>query len=59
MYKIPLIKPYLPEGTKEKVLEVLDSGYLTEGAVMGKSNATMYIGLDVSEEKNYSFCNKK
>jgi len=33
MYKIPLIKPYLPEGTKEKVLEVLDSGYLTEGPV--------------------------
>lgn len=33
MYKIPLIKPYLPEGTKEKVLQVLDSGYLTEGPV--------------------------
>ncbi|OGV35667.1 MAG: aminotransferase DegT [Lentisphaerae bacterium GWF2_45_14] len=33
MYKIPLIKPYLPKGTREKVLEVLDSGYLTEGPV--------------------------
>ncbi|OGV51394.1 MAG: aminotransferase DegT [Lentisphaerae bacterium GWF2_44_16] len=33
MYNIPLIKPYLPKGTREKVLEVLDSGYLTEGPV--------------------------
>jgi dTDP-4-amino-4,6-dideoxygalactose transaminase len=33
MKKIPLIRPYLPPGTKEKVCEVLDSGYLTEGPV--------------------------
>lgn len=33
MFRIPLIKPYLPPGTREKVLEVLDSGYLTEGPV--------------------------
>ena len=31
--KIPLIKPYLPVGTKEAVGAVLDSGYLTEGPV--------------------------
>ncbi len=33
MKKIPLIKPYITEQVKEKVLEVLDSGYLTEGPV--------------------------
>jgi len=33
MEKIPLIKPYITEEVKEKVLEVLDSGYLTEGLV--------------------------
>lgn len=33
MKRIPLIRPYLPIGTKEKVCEVLDSGYLTEGPV--------------------------
>lgn len=31
--KIPLIKPYIDENIKNKVLEVLDSGYLTEGPV--------------------------
>jgi len=30
---IPLIKPYVDENIKKKVLEVLDSGYLTEGNV--------------------------
>ncbi len=33
MFDIPLIKPYLPPGTKERVAAVLDSGYLTEGPV--------------------------
>ena len=33
MKKIPLIKPYITEEVKGKVLEVLDSGYLTEGPV--------------------------
>lgn len=32
-FKIPLIKPFLPKGTKEKVIHVLESGYLTEGSV--------------------------
>jgi len=31
--KIPLIKPYITEGIKKRVLDVLDSGYLTEGPV--------------------------
>jgi perosamine synthetase len=31
--KIPLIKPYITQETKDKVCEVLDSGYLTEGPV--------------------------
>jgi dTDP-4-amino-4,6-dideoxygalactose transaminase len=33
MKKIPLIKPYITREVKDKVLEVLDSGYLTEGSV--------------------------
>jgi dTDP-4-amino-4,6-dideoxygalactose transaminase len=33
MLKIPLIKPYIPQEIKDKVCEVLDSGYLTEGPV--------------------------
>lgn len=31
--KIPLIKPYINQEIKDKVLEVLESGYLTEGPV--------------------------
>ena len=31
--KIPLIKPYITQEVKDKVLEVLDSGMLTEGKV--------------------------
>jgi dTDP-4-amino-4,6-dideoxygalactose transaminase len=33
MNKVPLIKPYISEEIKKKVLDVLDSGYLTEGPV--------------------------
>ena len=33
MYKIPLIKPFMNQEIKDKVNEVLDSGYLTEGGV--------------------------
>jgi dTDP-4-amino-4,6-dideoxygalactose transaminase len=33
MKKIPLIKPFITTEVKEKVCEVLDSGYLTEGSV--------------------------
>jgi dTDP-4-amino-4,6-dideoxygalactose transaminase len=31
--KIPLIKPYITQEVKDKVCEVLESGYLTEGPV--------------------------
>lgn len=33
MRKIPLIKPYITQAMKDKVMEVLDSGFLTEGPV--------------------------
>ena len=33
MRNIPLIKPYITQETKDRVCEVLDSGYLTEGPV--------------------------
>jgi len=33
MYKIPLIKPYIPQSVKDSIAAVLDSGYLTEGPV--------------------------
>lgn len=33
MANIPLIKPFMTQEIKDKVLEVLDSGYLTEGPV--------------------------
>lgn len=33
MNRIPLIKPYLPDKVKDRVLQVLDSGFLTEGPV--------------------------
>ncbi len=46
MFKIPLIKPYLPLGTEEKVLEVLRSGYLTEGPITAEfeEQITKYVG---------------
>ncbi|BDQ34692.1 DegT/DnrJ/EryC1/StrS family aminotransferase [Pseudodesulfovibrio portus] len=33
MYDIPLIKPFITDKVRERVLAVLDSGYLTEGPV--------------------------
>jgi perosamine synthetase len=33
MKRIPLIKPYISREVKDRVLQVLDSGYLTEGPV--------------------------
>ncbi|MBU4288589.1 MAG: aminotransferase class I/II-fold pyridoxal phosphate-dependent enzyme, partial [Proteobacteria bacterium] len=33
MKKIPLIKPFINQEIKDKVCEVLDSGFLTEGPV--------------------------
>ncbi|WP_319762396.1 DegT/DnrJ/EryC1/StrS family aminotransferase [Maridesulfovibrio sp.] len=36
MYDIPLIRPFLDEYIKKSVLDVLDSGYLTEGSITKK-----------------------
>lgn len=46
MSKIPLIKPYITQKIKDRVCEVLDSGYLTEGPVTGEfENAIQkYVG---------------
>ncbi|MBO4648404.1 MAG: DegT/DnrJ/EryC1/StrS aminotransferase family protein [Lentisphaeria bacterium] len=46
MYHIPLIKPYIPPAAKQKVCEVLDSGYLTEGPVTAELEAlaARYLG---------------
>ena len=33
MYRIPLMKPWVTDALKQRVLDVLDSGYLTEGPV--------------------------
>ena len=48
--KIPLIKPYIDSSVKAKVLEVLDSGYLTEGPVTHKfeEEFSKYIGCEYS-----------
>lgn len=46
--KIPLIKPFINEEIKQKVLQVLDSGYLTEGPVTHELE---------NEFKNYIGCN--
>ncbi|MBW1789373.1 MAG: DegT/DnrJ/EryC1/StrS family aminotransferase [Deltaproteobacteria bacterium] len=44
--QIPLIKPFLPEGVKKKLWEVLESGYLTEGEVTREFEAAVrqYVG---------------
>lgn len=46
--KIPLIKPFISDEIKEKVLEVLDSGYLTEGPVTREfeSQLKSYLGCE-------------
>jgi len=46
MHNIPLIKPFITQEIKDKVLEVLDSGYLTEGPVTKKFEETLknYLG---------------
>lgn len=44
--KIPLMKPYMTDDIKQRVMAVLDSGYLTEGPITHELEATMasYIG---------------
>jgi dTDP-4-amino-4,6-dideoxygalactose transaminase len=43
---IPLIKPFMTQEIKDKVLEVLDSGYLTEGPVTREFENTLKEYLD-------------
>ncbi len=47
-HNIPLIKPYITQEIKDKVNEVLDSGYLTEGPVTKEFENTLkdYLGCD-------------
>ena len=46
--KIPLIKPYITESIKQRVCDVLDSGYLTEGPITREFENKLkeYIGCD-------------
>ena len=46
--KIPLIKPYITESIKQRVCDVLDSGYLTEGPVTREFENKLkeYLGCD-------------
>lgn len=46
-HNIPLIRPWLPPGTEEAVLEVLRSGYLTEGPVTHKFESAVAAFLGV------------
>lgn len=48
MKKIPLIKPYITQEIKDKVWEVLDSGFLTEGIVTREFEESVrkYIGCN-------------
>ena len=50
MFRIPLIKPYITDEVKQKVLQVLDSGQLTEGVVTGELESLFcdYIGCKYS-----------
>ncbi len=45
-HNIPLIRPFITQEIKDKVLEVLDSGYLTEGPVTSEFENTLkeYLG---------------
>lgn len=46
MHNIPLIRPFITDQIKSKVIEVLDSGYLTEGSVTREFESKLkdYIG---------------
>ncbi len=48
MKKIPLIKPYITQELKDRVCEVLDGGYLTEGPVTREFEAAVknYLGCE-------------
>ena len=46
MNKIPLIKPFMTQEIKNKVCEVLEGGFLTEGSVTREFEAAVrdYVG---------------
>lgn len=48
MFEIPLTRPYISPKVKDSVLEVLDSGHLTEGPVTRKLEKTVseYVGAN-------------
>jgi len=48
MRNIPLIKPYITQETKDRVCEVLESGYLTEGPVTKalEDSIRAYVGCE-------------
>jgi len=54
--KIPLIKPFLPESVKERVLSVLESGFLTEGRVTAEFEAACSDFLGVAHCLAMSSC---
>lgn len=47
MYKVPLMKPHISAETKQRVMDVLDSGYLTEGPVTAEFEQAVakYVGV--------------
>jgi dTDP-4-amino-4,6-dideoxygalactose transaminase len=47
MKKIPLIKPYINDSVKKMVIEVLDSGHLTEGRITHELEHVfaLYVGV--------------
>ena len=54
--KIPLIKPFLPDSVKERVLSVLESGFLTEGRVTAEFEAACSDFLEVAHCLAMSSC---
>ncbi len=54
--KIPLIKPYIDEGIRKRVLDVLDSGFLTEGAVVSEFEKAVAAYLNASNAIAVTSC---
>ncbi len=56
MRKIPLIKPYLNQAIRDKVLSVLDSGYLTEGPVTRELEHTFKLYTGAANALAFTSC---
>ena len=54
--KIPLIKPYIDDGIRKRVLDVLDSGFLTEGAVVTEFENAVAAYLNASHAIAFTSC---